>query len=203
MAEVPSDDPDDLAIVRQVVEGRVNAFEGLVRRHGGFVSAVVKRHVPFDDVEDTLQNVFLRVYKSLPTFKNNSSFRHWLSVIALRTCHDFWRERYRYQEFNESSLSGEQAAWLGAALVDQSDSLFHERDSRKEAVEILDVALGSLSPKDRMVLELVYLEGRSLKEAAALMELSLANVKVRLFRSRKKLHKLLSTTVLHDGGSGP
>jgi RNA polymerase sigma-70 factor (ECF subfamily) len=82
-------------------------------------------------------------------------------------------------------------AWLGAALVDQSDSLFHERDSRKEAIEILDVALGSLSPKDRMVLELVYLEGRSLKEAAALMELSLANVKVRLFRSRKKLHELL------------
>jgi RNA polymerase sigma-70 factor (ECF subfamily) len=202
MAELPPDDPDDLDIVRQVIEGRVNAFAGLVRRHGGFVSAIVKRHVPFDDVEDTLQNVFLRAYKSLPTFKNNSSFRHWLSVIALRTCHDFWREHYRYREFNVSSLTGEQVAWLGTALADQSDSLFHERGFQKEAVEILDMALGSLSPKDRMILELVYLEGRSLKEAAALMELSLANVKVRLFRSRKKLHELLSTTP-HDGGSRP
>jgi RNA polymerase sigma-70 factor (ECF subfamily) len=56
---------------------------------------------------------------------------------------------------------------------------------------VLKYALNKLSPEDRMVIELVYLEGLSGKEAAELLGWSLANVKVRLFRSRKKLQKLL------------
>jgi RNA polymerase sigma-70 factor (ECF subfamily) len=196
MAELHSYEPDDVEIVRQVIDGEVNAFESLVKRHGGFASAIVKRHVPFDDVEDTLQNVFLRAYRSLPTFKNRSSFRQWLSVIAVRTCHDFWRERYKSLEFPVSSLSAEHEAWLASALAEESDRSFHERGSRKEAGEILDAALGSLSAGDRMVLELVYLEGHSLKEAATVLGWTVANVKVRLFRSRRRLHTLLEAAAL-------
>ncbi len=200
MAEFHPYEPDDVEIIRQVIDGKVNAFESLVKRHGGFASAIVKRHVPFDDVEDTLQNVFLRAYRSLPTFKNRSSFRQWLSVIAVRTCHDFWRERYKSQEFPMSSLTAEHQAWLGLALANESDISFHERGFQKEAGEILDNALGSLSAGDRMVMELVYLEGHSLKEAAASMGWTVANVKVRLFRSRKKLHTLLAAAT-DDGRS--
>ena len=195
MTEPHTYEPDDAEIVRQVVDGEVNAFESLIKRHGGFAISIVKRHVPFDDVEDTLQNVFLRAYRSLPTFKNRSSFRHWLSVITVRTCHDFWRERYKSQEFPVSSLTAEHEAWLGLALADESDRSFHEKGSQKEAGEILEGALGSLSAGDRMVIELVYLEGRSLKEAAVLMGWTVANVKVRLFRSRKRLHTLLAAVV--------
>lgn len=191
-------EPDDFEIVRKVIGGEINAFESLVERHGGFASAIVKRHVPYDDVEDTLQNVFLRAYKSLPTFRNRSSFRHWLSVIAIRTCRDFWRERYKSPELPVSSLSAEHEAWLSMALADESDRSFQERGFQKEAGEVLDGAMGSLSAGDRMVMELVYLEGHSLKEAAALTGWTVANVKVRLFRSRKKLHALIAAAI--DGG---
>lgn len=200
MANSSSHGPDDFEIVRQVIAGEVNAFEGLVERHGGFASAIVRRHVPYDDVEDTLQDIFLRAYRSLPTFKNQSSFRHWLSVIAVRTCHDFWRERYKSQEFPVSSLSAEHEAWLDAALFSESDRSFQEKGFQREAGEILDRAMGGLSAGDRMVMELVYLEGHSLKEAAVLTGWTVANVKVRLFRSRKRLHALIAG-VAENGGS--
>jgi RNA polymerase sigma-70 factor (ECF subfamily) len=67
-----------------------------------------------------------------------------------------------------------------------------EREPQMEAREILNWALGKLSAGDRMILELVYLEGFSVKEAAELLGWTKANVKVRSFRARMKLEQLLS-----------
>lgn len=77
MPKIDSCELEDGEIVREVIDGKVNAFEKLLERHGGSVTAIVKKHVPFDDVEDTLQEVFLRAYRSLPPS----------GIIAVRTCH--------------------------------------------------------------------------------------------------------------------
>jgi len=185
-------DQKDAEIVRQIIAGDVNAFEHIVDRYQNLVLAIVKKHVPFDHVEDTLQDVFLRTYRSLPTFKSDDGFKPWLSVIAVRTCYDFWREHYKSKELPMSSLSEQHQEWLEATLSDDSSRSFYESGARKEARETLDWALDKLSAAERMVLELVYLEGHSVKEAAHLMGLSTANVKVRLFRSRKKLHEMFA-----------
>ncbi len=182
---------DDAQIIRQVLTGHVNAFEQLMKRYQHLVLAIVKKHVPYEHVEDTVQDVFVRSYRSLPTFKG-ASFGHWISVIAVRTCYDFWREQYKSKELPMSSLTEEHEAWLNAALLETSSRSFSEAGLQKEAREVLDWALERLSAGDRMVLELVYLEGNSVKEAAALLGWSVANVKVRLFRSRKKLQSLLA-----------
>jgi len=186
-----SSNQDDGEIVRQVVAGNVNAFEHLLKKYQYFVLAIVKKHVPSDQIEDTVQDVFVRTYRSLPTFKGNS-FGHWLSVIAVRTCYDFWREHYKSRELPMSLLTEEHLVWLNAALFDNSNQSFREAGLQKEAREILDWALERLSAEDRMVLELVYLEGLSVKEAAGQLGWSTANVKVRLFRSRRKLYSLLT-----------
>ena len=94
-----------------------------------------------------------------------------------------------------SSLSQKHQVWLEEAVSAQSSQSFHEQSLRKEAREILDWALDRLTAADRMVLELVYLEGYSLREAADLLGWSIANVKVRSFRSRKKLHKLITQAI--------
>ena len=191
---VENDTPNrtDGEIVGQVLSGNVNAFEGLVERYERLVLSIVRNHVPLDEIEDTMQEVFLRAYRSLPTFKGDNGFRPWLSVIAARTCSDFWRERYRSREFPISSLTEEHQQWLERAALDRSAQAFHERGIEREGREVLEWAMDRLSPTDRMALELVYLEGRPVKEAAALMGLSTANVKIRLFRSRRKLHALFS-----------
>jgi RNA polymerase sigma-70 factor (ECF subfamily) len=181
----------DSEIINQVVSGEVNAFEHLLKRYQAHVVRIVKRHIPFDKVEEVAQDVFVRTYQSLPTFKGDDGFKQWLSTITIRTCYDFWRKHYRYREIPLSSLSEKHQLWLEEATANSSSQSFYERDSQKEAREILDWALDRLSPEDRMVLELVYLEGYSIKEAAKLLGWSTVNVKVRSFRARKKLHKLI------------
>ena len=77
-------------------------------------------------------------------------------------------------------------------MASQLNQITFEKNSQKEAVELLGRALHRLSPEDRMALEMVYLDGLSGKEAAVLLGWSVANVKIRLFRARKKLRKILA-----------
>jgi RNA polymerase sigma-70 factor (ECF subfamily) len=190
----------DAEIVEQVVSGDVHAFEHLLRKYQNHVVILLKKHLPYEQIEETAQDVFIRAYRSLPTFRGESSFKQWLSTIAVRTCYDFWRKHYKSRELPMSSLTEKHQVWLEEAISVQSSQSFHEQSLQKEAREILDWALDRLSAADRMVLELVYLEGYSLRETADLLGWSIANVKVRSFRARKKLHKLL-TKVQDRGGS--
>ena len=183
----------DAEIARRIVAGDVDAFEEVLKKYQRHVLNIIKKHVPYGHEEDIAQDVFIRAFQSLPlaTFEGPNSFQGWISTIAIRTCYDFWRKRYRSRELSMSSLTEWQQAWLEEALSEASAQSFHQKGLEKEAKEILDWALDKLSAEDRMVVELVHFEGYSVKEAGRLLGWSTANVKVRSFRSRKKLRRLL------------
>ena len=183
---------DDHDIVRRVTAGDINAFGLLVQKYQGHILTVVGNHIPYNQAEEVAHDVFVKAYQSLLTFKFKGGFKQWLSAIAVRTCYDFWRKEYRSREIPMSSCSEEEQNFVERALAKQSIQATSQENSQKEASELLDRALDKLSPEDRMVLELVYLEGLSGKEAAGLLGWSVANVKIRLFRSRKKLRKILT-----------
>jgi len=182
----------DEEIVRQVLGGNVNAFESVILRHRVLVLRIVKKHVPEGAVEETAQEAFVRAYQALPTFKGTGAFSQWLSSIVVRTCYDYWRKAYRSREIPISALTERHSEWLEEVISQRPEEAPDEREPQMEAREILNWALGKLSAGDRMVLELVYLEGCSVQEAAELLGWSKANVKVRSFRARMKLEKLLS-----------
>ncbi len=185
----------DTEIIRQVIDGNLNTFESLLTRYKEFVLRIVKKHVPYNEVEDVTQNSFIRVFEALATFKGKGEFRQWLSAITLRTCYDYWRKAYRSKEISMSSLTERHQAWLEEVISERSESELHDKGLQKEAGELLEWALANLSAEDRMVVELVYLEGLTGKETADLLGWSLSNVKVRAFRTRKKLQKLLTETM--------
>jgi len=187
--------PSDVEIVRRIIDGDVNSFELLLKKYQDHVLRIVKKHIPYSEVEEMAQDVFVRAYQALANFKKEGSFKQWLSSIAVRTCYDFWRKQYRSRELPMSDLSERHRDWLEKTLSSESDLSFSEESRAKEAGELLDWALSKLSAKDRVVLELVYLEGFSVKEAADLLSLSVSNVKVRSFRSRKKLEKILTALI--------
>ncbi len=188
--------PKDMDIIKQVIEGRINAFESLITKYGDFVSRIVKKHIPCNEIEDITQNAFIRIYQSLPMYKGKGEFRAWLSSIALRTCYDYWRKAYKSREIPMNCISEDHQKWLENAVSEESISLIHDKDGKRMATELLEWALGKLSAEDRMILELIYLEGRSGREVADLLGWSIANVKVRSFRLRKKL-KLILNSVLN------
>ena len=182
----------DVEIIRRVMEGEVNAFEGLLKRHQEHVLKIVKKHIPYNHIEETAQEVFIRAYQGLATIEKPGNFKQWISAVAIRTCYDFWRKRYRSREIPLSDLNERHREWLDGVMAEESERVYRQSRIQKEAVEVLDWALGKLSAEDRMVCELVYLEGLSGKETAQLLGWSVANVKVRSYRCRKKLRQLLN-----------
>jgi RNA polymerase sigma-70 factor (ECF subfamily) len=195
-AEQPSDDD----VIDQVRQGRTDAFEVLVARYEDDVFRWVRRRVPAGEVEDTAQEVFIRAYRSLPGYRGRGpAFRSWLAAIATRTCCDHWRRAYRNRETPLSVLSDAQQTWLEAAMAQTAARDLEQAGAAEEAREILEAALSRLPPEDRMVLEMVYLEGRSGREAGKLLNWSTAKVKVRCFRARRKLERFLLTVKKREG----
>lgn len=181
----------DLDIIEQIVRGHINAFEIILKKYETHVLNILKKHLPYEQVEETAQEVFIRVYKSLPGFQQKSTFKHWISSIAVNTCYDFWRKQYKSKEVAVASLSEKQQNRMEMILSDQAGQYFKEEELKNETRELLDLALSKLSPENRMVIELTYLEGLSIKQTASLLGWSSANVKIRCFRSRKELNKIM------------
>jgi len=193
-----SDEFDESAVIRQIVNGNVNAFELILNHYQGFVTNIVLKHVPQDRVHEVAHETFVQAYKSLKTFKAKKPFSHWLSTIAVRSCYNFWREHYKHREEPLSSMSEDCQRWMDTALSKESYELFEEQAQKQEALGLLYWALDRLSPEDRTVLTLNYLEEYTIMETAELLGWSVPNVKVRSFRARKKLRAILSK-VMSEG----
>lgn len=182
-------DREDAGYIDRIINGEKDVFSHIIKKYKMYVLKIVNRHIPYEDAEEVAHDVFIRIYESLAQFRGPQGFRRWMAAIATRTCYDYWRRAYRSKEVPMSSLGDEHREWLDRAA---SESVSIEDVARQaEAREVLDYALSRLSAEDRMVLELVYMEGLSVREVADLLGWSTANVKIRSFRSRKKLRRLL------------
>jgi RNA polymerase sigma-70 factor (ECF subfamily) len=193
--------PGDEDIIRRILDGDVDAYELLLERYRDHVFGIVAAHVPGGEVGEVAHDVFVRAYQSLPSCKRRDRFRQWLSRIAVRTCCDFWRRRYRSREQPLSTLDEGVRSRLEESGALRHDSSFERERARGEARELLSWALDRLSPEDRMVLELIHIEERPVKEIAGLLGWSIANVKVRAFRSRRKLRAILGMLLADQGGT--
>jgi RNA polymerase sigma-70 factor (ECF subfamily) len=178
---------DDQAIINRVRDGDVNAYESLIERHRSDVFAIVRNHVPAADAEEVAHDVFVRAFKSLPRYAPRKPFSHWLSRIAVRACHDFWRKRGRSRETAVSQLGPEHEDWMEGVWSGRARDTFEREQALRVAREVLDSALAMLSADDRMALTLVHLEGHTVREAADVLGWGQAKVKVRAHRARQKL----------------
>ena len=194
MHEVRNETPDH-AVIREVLEGDVDAFALLMDRYQRYVSLIVTKHVPRDNVQEVAHEAFVRAYRSLATFQARTPFKHWLSRIAVRCCYDFWREHYRNREVPMSSIPEEAQPWIESLLANRYDGSPRVNAQRREAMSLLRWAMDRLSPEDRMVLTLVHLEEHTTAEAADLLRWSVPKVKIRAHRARKKLRKALAGAI--------
>ena len=185
----------DDALVRRVVAGEAEGYAEIVKRYEGTVRRLVARHLPRERVDEGVHDVFVRAFDSLATFTPGRSLERWLLVIAQRSCSDYWRREYRSRRLMSEAFGGPMVRSddkLGEALVSKrSYREFEEGQERLKWRERLRDALESLGRTDRMVVELLYLEGYSLKETAALLGWGLSRVKVRAHRARRKLRDVL------------
>jgi RNA polymerase sigma-70 factor (ECF subfamily) len=185
-----ADGPSDSELVACVCQGDESAFELLFERHKMRVSAIAGRFFQ-EHVEDIVQECFTRAFFSLREFSDRGagSLAAWLSKIAFNTCYDELRRRSKRKESVLSELSQSELLTLKALAADASaESVAVSRD-------LANKLLAQLRPEDRLVLVLLDSEGLSVSEIAELMAWSHAKVKVRAFRARAELRRLLQKFV--------
>ena len=177
---------DDAELLDRIRNGATDEFAGIVRRHQSRVFAVLHRYErDAHKVEDLAQETFVKAWRALAQFDGRAPFEHWLSRIAARVALDHLRrEKRRENEVRLADLGDDALDWLRS--VDEKNEL----DGRA-AAELLDLAMRELSPLDRVVITMLEIEGRSVKEICEVIGASGVAVRVRALRARGKLRRVL------------
>jgi RNA polymerase sigma-70 factor (ECF subfamily) len=183
-------EPTDAELIAAVLDGDTASFEPLIRKYQPRVFATARRYARREsEVEDIVQEVFIKAFQKLNGFRGEAPFEHWLMRLAVRTCYDFLRGHQRNRETAFSELTEPEADWLERFVV-QPDMAGENADAARQLV---DKILSRLPPAARMVITLLEIEGRPVKEIAALTGWSVPLVKVRAFRARGKMRKILKS----------
>jgi len=171
----------DAQVVRDVLEGDRDAYRLLVRRYGDLLYAHALRMVgDADDAADLVQEAFVTGYMKLHTCRDRDRVGAWLFRILANRCKDFLRSRRR--------------SWVPfdhAVAVPATGDGPEEAAARAEVGNRLRRALDRLTPEQREAFVLKHVDGRPYEEIAAVMDLSVAALKMRVHRARDALQGLL------------
>lgn len=183
-------EPSDAELIAAVRRGDVAQFEPLITRYQPRVFATARRYARREDeVQDIVQEVFIKAFQKLDSFRAEAPFEHWLMRLAVRTCYDFLRSHQRNRETTITELSDPEVDWLERFAAAPAGN----EEGSSAARALIDRVLEQLSPEARLVITLLEIEDRSVKEIAELTGWSVPLVKVRAFRARAQMKKILET----------
>ncbi|MGZ0014843.1 RNA polymerase sigma factor [Yeosuana sp. AK3] len=175
---------NDIYFINLIIEGNTNAFSVLVDRYKDLVFSLALKMVKNrEEAEEIAQDTFIKVFKSLSQFKGDSKFSTWIYKVTCNTCLDRLKKHKRelqvvsIDEFNTNQIK---------SLDNALDAM--ENEERRQAIQD---CINLLPSDDAFLLTLFYFEEQTLDEIAKVINVTANNVKVKLFRSRKKLTTIL------------
>lgn len=186
---MPADSPD-LTLVLAARAGNSGAFGSLIAAHKSRVFAMAAKYARnHHELEDLAQDVFIKAWKGLGSYRGDAPFEHWLMRVAVRACFDFLRRNRSRREHEVSRDALLEAGNLSAEGAQEDEPVGMAEENR--ALREVRRAMALLPAKEQLVLTLLELEDRTVKETAELTGWSEANVKVRAFRARQALKKCI------------
>jgi RNA polymerase sigma-70 factor (ECF subfamily) len=176
----------DRALVEAAAGGDRDAFDQLVRRHQSAMLGLCRALAGGGgDAEDLAQEVFVRAWKSLRTFRGDSSFRTWLHRVAINVSRTHHMHRGKLMRLFRSPLPHEEDPPEAVEAIDT-------RLARRDLVER---ALATLPPELREAVTLRDLQGLDYKEIAQTLDVPIGTIESRIFRARQRLRPLLAPLV--------
>lgn len=186
-------DPADDTLVELTLAGESSAFEKLVERYRRRVFAIARHFFRQPEtVEDIAQETFTKAYFALHNYQRGASLEYWLARITVNNCYDELRRRKARGEMTVSDLNENEVDWIDSKLAAISLKRHTQINEREIATEITEKLLRKLAPEDRLILILLHAEEYSVAEIAELIGWSEAKVKIRAFRARHTMRKLLN-----------
>jgi len=179
----------DAELIAAVLKGDTASFEPLIVKYSPRVFATARRYARREsEVEDIVQEVWLKSFQKLASFRGDAPFEHWLMRLTVHTCYDFLRGHQRNRETTFSELTDVEDDWLDRFVAQPGEA----SENAAAARQLVQRVLEQLSPAARLVITLLEIEDRSVKEIAELTGWSVALVKVRAFRARAEMKKCLA-----------
>jgi RNA polymerase sigma-70 factor (ECF subfamily) len=184
------DDSDAGALVKAALQNDDEAARALVRRLYPLVGKIVRSHrARRTSEEDLCQMIFIKVFQKLSQFSGNVPLEHWVSRVAVNTClNQIESERVR-PEVRHADLSVEEQAVV-ENLANSSEEL--PPDQRFASRELVQHLLVAQKPVERLAIDLLYLQGRTVEEIHKITGWSATLIKVRAFRARQKMKQKLA-----------
>ncbi len=171
---------DDQFYIAKILEGDSSYYTHIVNRYKNLVYSIVVRMLKNeDDANEVAQDVFVKVYTSLASFKGEAKFSTWIYKIAYHKCLDAIKKKKR----SFDTVSVDAVYDLSADGIENALNILEEADKKKA----INRAIMSLKEDYAMILTLYYFDELSLKEITEVVGGSLDNVKIKLYRGRKML----------------
>ncbi len=182
--------PEDLEIISQVLSGKMESYEKIIRRYNGYLYKIGKSYgFGHNDVEDLMQETYIDAFVNLKKFENRSSFKTWLVRIMLNNC------------YHKKEKSKREELPIKGDIKENADLLFSDRSKgtrnvvqNNELKEVLEAAIHRIPENYRIVFTLRELNGMSVRETSEVLKITEGNVKVRLSRSKSMLQKEIKKT---------
>ncbi len=174
----------DYVVVEKVLQGETELFEILMRRYNELLFRTIRSYIDVD-VEDTMQDAYIKAYQKLYQFKNEAKFSTWLVRIGINEALQRKRKSTRYRTLDitqESSI---------IQIPDTATMDPENRTIQKESLVYIEKAIDALPSKYKIIYILKEVEGMDISEIAKSLELTKSNVKVRLHRARKMMKEFL------------
>jgi RNA polymerase sigma-70 factor (ECF subfamily) len=184
------DNTDASALVHAALQHDDEAARALVRQLFPLVAKIVRAHRPRrTEEEDLCQMIFIKIFQKLSQFSGRVPLEHWVSRIAVNTClNQIQWEKIR-PELRHADLGLEERAVI-ENLTTTADELAPDQSFASR--QLIEQLLAALKPVERLAVDLLYLQGRSVEEIRKLTGWSAALIKVRAFRARQKMKQYLA-----------
>ncbi len=171
-------------LINACISGNRESQRELFRRYRQSVYGIIVHNLSADyDIDDILQQVFIKVFKSLENFKGLSSLDTWIYRITSKVCIDQLRKKYRKRQLDMVDSPDR----VENTIERKTDFNPEKKMESDELKERLGEALNKLSPEKRLVVSLYELDGFSLQEISEMVNKPVGTVKSRLFHGRKEL----------------
>lgn len=174
---------DEAHIIQEILNGKTNQYEYFLDKYSQQVFTLIIRIVSCqEDAEELTQDVFLKAFQQLSSFKAASSFSTWIYRIAYNAAISATRKRnYDVLHLDDTAFANLSDTQVDEALEDESE----------ERIQRLTSAIKKLDMDERALITLYYMEGKTMTETAFILGLTESNTKVKLHRIRKKLYLIM------------
>jgi RNA polymerase sigma factor (sigma-70 family) len=182
----------DIELIEQTLAGNQQAYADLVKRHQRFVFTLAMRFTKGrEDAEEVAQDCFIKAYRNLSSFQQQSKFSTWLYSIVYTTAMTFLRKK----RVDTSSIDDDEAY----IQIENKPSAYDPHNiENKSRSYYLNQAIEQLLPDDATIITLFYKGEQSLEEIAQALNMEANTVKVKLFRARQRLKEKLERNLKHE-----